>query len=445
MDAHRGGQDYALPVIPNTQQPLPRSSSYSGVRSGYRSHGRSGELRRGHSDGDSALVRPSISQENEAPHRPGVITPGHSFWNADPIERMVAATQEELADRSHNSREHRDRERAALLIADRMNRSSRPPGNYMRRQTSNNANIQSSGERASRLSRSEFPFIGRSLQRHSYESSTSPLSRDFSCQLPQRSSEENSHPPTIMEIQSPRWQPDAEASECPICHSSFSFWFRKHHCRKCGRVVCANCSPHRITIPRQFIVHPPDDILASSSATAATEPGGVDVDEDDQNIAAFGSNATGSEHPAHATRPGLGGGQEVRLCNPCVPDPNPLPPPAYHPQSHTEIASHIWPELGSSHHAHPRQQRLIGHVPSSLLNDASMIDSHYGSNTGTTFNGRPQPPSTETNDDDELSLIHSRPVRQVDLAYAYPDRTTVYGSAPDQVGDEVSPFLPSKS
>ncbi|KAI4131942.1 MAG: hypothetical protein LQ347_002760 [Umbilicaria vellea] len=27
--------------------------------------------------------------------------------------------------------------------------------------------------------------------------------------------------------------------------------------------------------------------------------------------------------------PALGGGQEVRLCNPCVPDPNPAPPPAY--------------------------------------------------------------------------------------------------------------------
>ncbi|EHA25918.1 hypothetical protein ASPNIDRAFT_143971, partial [Aspergillus niger ATCC 1015] len=50
------------------------------------------------------------------------------------------------------------------------------------------------------------------------------------------------------------WQPDAEVTKCPICGTTFSFWYRKHHCRKCGRVVCASCSPHRITIPRQFIV-----------------------------------------------------------------------------------------------------------------------------------------------------------------------------------------------
>ncbi|KAI6785710.1 uncharacterized protein J7T54_006049 [Emericellopsis cladophorae] len=55
----------------------------------------------------------------------------------------------------------------------------------------------------------------------------------------------------------PRWQPDAEVTYCPICQTQFSFFVRKHHCRKCGRVVCNACSPHRIIIPHQFIVRPP--------------------------------------------------------------------------------------------------------------------------------------------------------------------------------------------
>ena len=29
----------------------------------------------------------------------------------------------------------------------------------------------------------------------------------------------------------PRWQPDAEATYCPICRTQFSFFVRKHHCR----------------------------------------------------------------------------------------------------------------------------------------------------------------------------------------------------------------------
>ena len=28
-----------------------------------------------------------------------------------------------------------------------------------------------------------------------------------------------------------RWQPDAEVTYCPICHSQFSIFIRKHHCR----------------------------------------------------------------------------------------------------------------------------------------------------------------------------------------------------------------------
>ena len=109
----------------------------------------------------------------------------------------------------------------------------------------------------------------------------------------------------------PRWQPDSEVSNCPICKSSFTFMNRRHHCRKCGRVVCAKCSPHRITIPRQYIVRPPaeDGIFGSE--------GSADGDE--------GNGITGLSSPTRLNS-ALGGGEEVRLCNPCVPDPNPLPP-----------------------------------------------------------------------------------------------------------------------
>ncbi|CAD6905690.1 unnamed protein product, partial [Tilletia laevis] len=37
-----------------------------------------------------------------------------------------------------------------------------------------------------------------------------------------------------------KWQADADARACPICSSPFSLAVRKHHCRLCGRVVCAS-------------------------------------------------------------------------------------------------------------------------------------------------------------------------------------------------------------
>lgn len=119
-----------------------------------------------------------------------------------------------------------------------------------------------------------------------------------------------------MEYFLPRWQPDSEVADCPICGTPFSFFYRKHHCRKCGRVVCASCSPHRITIPRQFIVRPPD---FGYSPTQMVPP-----------HAAHAAHLDGppTSSPT-AFNPALGGGEEVRLCNPCVPDPNPDPPRGY--------------------------------------------------------------------------------------------------------------------
>lgn len=93
----------------------------------------------------------------------------------------------------------------------------------------------------------------------------------------------------------PSWQPDSEVSRCPVCQTDFHFFYRKHHCRKCGRVVCAACSPHRITIPKQYIVQPP---TSSDGEQAPLSP----VSRPTLNM-------------------NLGGGEVVRVCNPCVPDP----------------------------------------------------------------------------------------------------------------------------
>lgn len=40
----------------------------------------------------------------------------------------------------------------------------------------------------------------------------------------------------------PEWEIDEEVSRCHICDRSFSVLYRKHHCRRCGVIICQNCS-----------------------------------------------------------------------------------------------------------------------------------------------------------------------------------------------------------
>ncbi|OBA15045.1 uncharacterized protein OGAPODRAFT_16891 [Ogataea polymorpha] len=55
----------------------------------------------------------------------------------------------------------------------------------------------------------------------------------------------------------PLWQPDESARECPFCHRKFTFFNRRHHCRKCGRVVCGDCSSvFTCYLPNTYVVSP---------------------------------------------------------------------------------------------------------------------------------------------------------------------------------------------
>ncbi|GLH02673.1 LOW QUALITY PROTEIN: Zinc finger FYVE domain-containing protein 26 homolog, partial [Gryllus bimaculatus] len=45
------------------------------------------------------------------------------------------------------------------------------------------------------------------------------------------------------------WMPDNKASECLCCRAvTFSMFNRRHHCRRCGRLVCAGCSAGRMQV-----------------------------------------------------------------------------------------------------------------------------------------------------------------------------------------------------
>lgn len=67
------------------------------------------------------------------------------------------------------------------------------------------------------------------------------------------------HSPSLLQGQSlrPPWEPDHATNSCRRCGKHFSLLNRRHHCRRCGLVVCAACSPHTDQLdPRQVAVEP---------------------------------------------------------------------------------------------------------------------------------------------------------------------------------------------
>ncbi|GAA5974198.1 hypothetical protein JCM3765_000379, partial [Sporobolomyces pararoseus] len=53
------------------------------------------------------------------------------------------------------------------------------------------------------------------------------------------------------------WEPDEAANECRRCGTGFTFFKRKHHCRRCGLVCCNSCTTHKDPIDPYLVVREP--------------------------------------------------------------------------------------------------------------------------------------------------------------------------------------------
>ncbi|TMW63172.1 hypothetical protein Poli38472_002113 [Pythium oligandrum] len=107
----------------------------------------------------------------------------------------------------------------------------------------------------------------------------------------------------------PEWRPDAASDSCLCCGQQFSLWCRRHHCRACGELVCAECSPHTELLP-EYGYDTPVRVckqctgVSSASATTVSSPspseglsdGELGEIDDDLVIAAVEVIASHSSH-----------------------------------------------------------------------------------------------------------------------------------------------------
>ncbi|KAF7730660.1 hypothetical protein EC973_001609 [Apophysomyces ossiformis] len=65
-----------------------------------------------------------------------------------------------------------------------------------------------------------------------------------------------------------QWESDMDAKECRRCERKFSILVRRHHCRRCGLVVCNRCSGSRAYLSESQILHDPTAPLEDSQLLA---------------------------------------------------------------------------------------------------------------------------------------------------------------------------------
>ena len=431
MDPTISSSDSTPPHHPNFQHPRTTSVNSSSDRQGLNDNRVGDTLRRGHSDGDvlssGSRSKSRISTEAASAERETWM----DMLRQSPSERQDTLNVTQLA-----------ASRAAIMAADRRKRLAEHPEEHSRRRLSSGLSFVHPGSSRSRQSFTQ-PSSDRPLFGPSTTSNSPPSQRITERPLPRQPNIDILQNRTSREITLPRWEPDAGVSKCPICGTTFSFWYRKHHCRKCGRVVCANCSPHRITIPRQFIVHPPEDAIPSPSTINSAGLEIVDLTGDDdapQEVLRAEGRPQSSEYRID---PALGGGQEVRLCNPCVPDPNPLPHLPYLSSTRHTFDSFPRPDNPVPNQPSPSVTSLSssGHDQMSTLSRRlSSGRSEYHSNSTSRFNGiAPLAALTSPTVGSSTIRRHSHASRPVGSSVSLPGHSSVYGSAPDQTAHQVSP------
>ena len=93
------------------------------------------------------------------------------------------------------------------------------------------------------------------------------------------------------------WERDEDVPACRICGKEFNVLVRRHHCRVCGRIVCAKCSKYRVAAADAGIQTPHGKVRSCSDCF---EELCVEESSDDQNSVVSPdnspSNAHGSSH-----------------------------------------------------------------------------------------------------------------------------------------------------
>ena len=151
--------------------------------------------------------------------------PPNQSLSANPSSGSQASAQGQARTRSHNSN---DQETSSNILPS-TRASDWDAGITIAGADANEGSVQNPSREASYLDRTaptRASSSGQAPPASPQQSSSSPMHPVASNPVLR-----SSQPAISQEFALPRWQPDSEVNECPICGTQFSIFYRRHHCR----------------------------------------------------------------------------------------------------------------------------------------------------------------------------------------------------------------------
>ncbi|KAK9238365.1 hypothetical protein V1525DRAFT_401374 [Lipomyces kononenkoae] len=87
------------------------------------------------------------------------------------------------------------------------------------------------------------------------------------------------------------WVADDSVTDCQTCRKTFTFWDRRHHCRRCGHIFCAAHSSHLLRLDQNCNFHP-SGTLSRTCDSCATDFSRTVIEALNSRGATAGSSAS---------------------------------------------------------------------------------------------------------------------------------------------------------
>ncbi|KIO25475.1 hypothetical protein M407DRAFT_25184 [Tulasnella calospora MUT 4182] len=158
----------------------------------------------------------------------------------------------------------------------------------------------------------------------------------------------------------PPWVPDARAESCMRCGRLFGLLRRRHHCRLCGRVVCADCSTKTFFIsdpetPDQakparacnmcyesiFPILPPSPTVKARPLSTPSSPTSVSFSQIRPSIMHIPTLPDIPSHRSIAGKVNSHSDEEVLAAFPSLPPPSPEPINGVFPSISSSLPNHL--------------------------------------------------------------------------------------------------------